>query len=801
MVKRNFQRNLVISVIGATIIGISILYFPQLQQIQIQPNEIFATIPKDTLPELSITGFVREDIKCYIKTALIAEYTNGRKAEVSRSSFVGGDVGVAPVALELVDRNTQEVVKNLIVEGRVRCDMANVVQDGNPTSTKTTMYGWTLYPSVVTLVPETDNLDGRTIQLNQMQKTTSQIGLRDNEEFTFVTFIIPASQIDAVYSQYTQEYKTEFRTDLVGDLKFAFNTYPQQQYQIKFSNQQLHNSFFYNVKKIAPVTVPITFANKLIEIRSIERVADGLRLDNSINKFDTSDNQRRQIKVTGVVTTWDQSQGNPNIKITFGGSTIVDGRMTFDHTEIDNQNGVFIFYVIFNQNSAEGQYNVLMTMTGRTLVSTRTIIVDNTEPPVNTDADKDGVLDANDKCPNLVGVAQYLGCPAPTVVTPPPKNETTTTQLSDQELRAKLLEGKIINLATVIYIDGTKSSFIAEGGGFLSGGTVTTLPTLEVTTNIAGQKKVIDRIEYEVLYMYSNIADGTATSLIGSNIIFTPTVVVSSVQQGTGISVEQTGATLGIGGALQRDGQVSGYGFSLGKGIIKSVNIEAITKPIITEGQARDIKELKIIASGDFTLKRQIQEKLILKDTFVSFTEFTVNNEVNPVGEPDNCPSGTTKTFDGFGKFLSCKPVTETTKTCITPERTIQCDQSYIDSFCEAGNVNQCREQDKDGDMIPDYRDDCKNDREDNVGSTTKEQTDGCPVGMVIVDGHTPPCSEIVNGVCIPTPPPPPRGGGTVCYSAGSDPCKPQIDTFTILLVGGIAFVVIAVVILVARRR
>jgi len=758
MVKKHFQRNLVIAIIGAIAIGIGIFYFPQLQQVQLQANEIFATIPADTLPQLSITGYVREDMTCYVKTSLIIEYTNGRKALVSSSPFVGGGAGVAPVALELINRNTQEEIRNFIVEGRVRCDMDNVAQDGNPTSNKSTMYGWTLYPSLVTLGLGTTNLDGKGIDINPITKTISQLGLRDNEEFIFVTFAVPASQIDALYSQHTQQYQTEIRTFLAGSLKFAFNTLPTQQYQIVFPFGSLYNHWIYNVNKIAPTTTTPLLTNELIEINSIVRSTDLLRLDSGINKLDTSNIQGRQVKVTGTIRTWDQAQGNPTIKITFGGATVRQGTMTFDHTENENRNGVFVFLHQFEQNTVEGEYKFLMEKAGRTTTSTRTIIIQNTVPVVNSDKDGDGIADAFDNCPLIVGVASNNGCPPPT--TPPP------TTPDEQTVINKMLQGKIQNFATVIFKDGTRNSFIVQDAGFLSG--VGTVTPLQVTSQVDGQKKILDRIEYEVFYTYTNSADAIATSLELTNVRFTPTVIVSSVQEKSGTSIEQTGATLTNGGAIQREGQ--GFvGVSLGKGLVRAVEFQSLTTEFITQGQAREVQALKITASGDFVLKREsITHKFILKDAFVSFPKFTIENTPDVMGEPDCQVLGLVAEYDeGTGKFVRCvePPITQ---------------------------------GDEDNDGVPDSSDKCLGVKEDGQGDNPN---DGCPFGK---GGEGCPDDEsaqtaICDGDGTGGNP---DGGGLTCSSSNPQLCNPPpIDLTTILTVGGIFFVAIAVVILVMRRR
>ena len=184
--------------------------FTQFGTPQLVPNEIFSVIPANELPLLQLAGYERQDITCFVKTTLSGQFTDGTIQEISQSMFIGGTAGVAPTSLELVRRTTGQVFQNLLIDGKVRCDF-DLVSNGN------NFFGWQVIPDVrIGLFAETNDLDGSGLILPVIQKFPTQVTLLDNTEHTFIRFSIPASQIDALYSESPAPYRTEFRTYLVG---------------------------------------------------------------------------------------------------------------------------------------------------------------------------------------------------------------------------------------------------------------------------------------------------------------------------------------------------------------------------------------------------------------------------------------------------------------------------------------------------------------------------------------------------------------------------------------------------------
>jgi len=187
-----------------------------------------------------------------------------------------------------------------------------------------------------------------------------------------------------------------------------------------------------------------------------------------------------------------------------------------------------------------------------------------------------------------------------------------------------------------------------------------------------------------------------------------------------------------------------------------------------------------------------------LVDAFVSFDKLTINNEVN--SGIKQCQEGTVPEYDIDGKIVKCSPPsTITTQTCFTNLRPegFTCSESFINNNCPTG-IATCNEPDRDGDGFPDLIDTiCPSLAEDGLG-TLEQRTDGCPLGKEVD-----PCENITTGICKP-----PNGNGNGISTGGcavgqTDPsCPPEgIDTTTLLIIGGVALIIIGVVVAIIRRR
>jgi len=360
-----------------------------------------------------------------------------------------------------------------------------------------------------------------------------------------------------------------------------------------------------------------------------------------------------------------------------------------------------------------------------------------------------------------------------------------------------ILDGEIKAIGKIVFKDNTIQSFTVGTPVFLSGaGSIT---PLQVTSTVLGESKGIERFEYELYFVLPSLADGQVTFLEDSDILFTPTVIVSSAEQRTGTAFEQQGATVGRNAQL-----INGIGsaLTLGKGLIRDINVQALVTQVdpitgakapIGEGVAKKVK-IRIDTTGDFTLQRDsIFTTLILQDSFIQFAEITIDNRVDV--PPIACRIGFQPTFDIDGKQIGCEPIPPTPTICFTPLHPLgfACGASYIGNFCpDRTDLTTCTDPDRDGDGFPDEIDPCPDDAEDGL---PPRPSDGCPADT------TPPCPEGQvcdgggdngNGG---------SGGGTACLLENPLKCLSELDTTTLLIFGAVGLLALTGIVVIARRR
>jgi len=418
------------------------------------------------------------------------------------------------------------------------------------------------------------------------------------------------------------------------------------------------------------------------------------------------------------------------------------------------------------------------------------------EPTPAPDADGDGIPDIDDLCPLEIGLARNNGCPEPPAE--PPASQATLNAL---------LRGKIVNVGTIVYSDASKEVFVGSGGITSTGnfqsqtGQVT---PLQLTAIVDSQEKVINRIEYEVLYVFPTLDEARAVLLADSDISFTPTLFVSSAQEKSGSPISQRGGIPNQGSLIQVNEQ-GFFGLSLGSGTFSASLFESLSRDFIGDGNAKPVN-LIIDTFGGFSLTKStlgVKEtvRFDLVNAFVRFAGITINNEVN--SGIKECPAGTSPDYDVDGKIIACPQTDPTTdKTCRTTLRPegFSCRQSFIDQFCPTG-INQCNEPDRDNDGFPDLIDTiCPSLAEDFKG-TEQQQADGCPLGSE--DGGDDPCATINTGACRPF-----FGandsttGGGICAEIDPRLCNPEEeDITTLLIIGGIGLIIVGVIVFAIRRR
>jgi len=213
---------------------------------------------------------------------------------------------------------------------------------------------------------------------------------------------------------------------------------------------------------------------------------------------------------------------------------------------------------------------------------------------------------------------------------------------------------------------------------------------------------------------------------------------------------------------------------------------------MITTGQSKQA-DIELVISGriDFS-DRDEQRRFFLSDSLIVLKQFTITNNVIIITELV-CTSQQLEIIDDTGKVIECITPPEGTPRCFSDERPVgtlgyACTPQDVITFCSGDRFN-CTEKDRDNDGVPDYRDKCRTLLEDGISTSGNDPDDGCPAEGVV-------CNDPSG--CIPPPPPPPP----ICTEEDPIDCPEEpLDLNTILIVGGIALLIIGVLVFVLRRR
>ena len=355
------------------------------------------------------------------------------------------------------------------------------------------------------------------------------------------------------------------------------------------------------------------------------------------------------------------------------------------------------------------------------------------------------------------------------------------------------LTGTVTGLGRIVFKDLSEETFIIGDTGFATG--AGNIQPLSVTVPRSGAEKEIERIEYEIHYRFPNTADGLATFLDDQDIIFTPTVEISSAESVVG--TPRLGVTTDLGDNAELN---SGVGFSilLSKGIFLSRDIQAIAtqvdpvtggSPPIGEGVAKDVKFI-IDARGNFDFERESQiGQFTISEAFASFQPITIDNLKGAgTGGDFACPSGQIPVRDVDGQQIGCQvPPTNDRDGDGVLDNQDQCPDD-VGTITTNGCPPSARpDDDDDGDGIPNSIDT----DDDGDGIPDTEEEEGCQVVVVGIEKICVKGDIVVAG-----------GNGKACSLSDPQNCPTaEIDFNTLLIVGGVAFIIIGVTVAVLRRR
>lgn len=683
-----------------------------------------------------------------------------------------------------------------------------------------------------------------TFQLVGGQVTTSFYATQENGQETFIkkvtrnittiprdvvnrdsiipTGTILADEIDAKLTSTKENYVTKIRAEITANMLFKSS----RTGTTSLSGQGIVQGII-TVKVHNEILDPPQPISNVVDLTSVTGGSAGTDTIDIAKEFSTI-----FIKVRGQLPQWSASEGVPNYDIfTPDGKLFAPNVLMNIAVLIDSRTNLFQFtdpsfsigtspQTGFWKVEMHSNQDIRKTDTGLPQIDTKVFKVINSAPkatvtcangtivasqdqcpegepaPTGLDSDGDGILDVDDQCPFEIGLARNNGCPEPPEL--PPASQATIDAL---------LRGKIVNVGTLVYSDASKEVFVGSGGltstGNFQSQTGQVAP-LQLTAIVDSQEKVISRIVYEVLYVFPTLNEARAVLLADSDISFTPTLFVSSVQEKSGSSVPQRGGIPNQGSLIQVNEQ-GFFGLSLGSITVQASEFELLSREFIGDGNAKPVN-LIIDTFGGFSLTKStlgVKEtvRFDLVNAFVRFAGITINNEVN--SGIKECPAGTSPDYDINGKIIACPETDPTTdQTCRTTLRPegFSCRQSFIDQFCPTG-INQCNEPDRDGDGIPDLLDTiCPSLAEDGRG-TEQQQNDGCPLGSE--GGGDDPCATINTGACRPF-----FGGdgsttgGGICTEIDPTLCNPEdVDITTLLIIGGIGLIIVGVIVFAIRRR
>jgi hypothetical protein len=368
---------------------------------------------------------------------------------------------------------------------------------------------------------------------------------------------------------------------------------------------------------------------------------------------------------------------------------------------------------------------------------------------------------------------------------PDPEDELTTEDF---------LTGTVSGLGRIVFKDLSEETFLIGDAGFGFG--AGNIQPLSVTVPREGEQKELERIEYEIHYRFPNTADGLATFLDDQDIIFTPIVEISSAQ--TVIGTPRLGQTTDLGDNAELRTDV-GFSILLSKGVFLARDIQVIVtqddpttggSAPIPEGQFRDVKFI-IEAKGDFDFERESQiGKFTIIDSFASFEPIRIDNKVGTV-QPVPCLGGQIPDFDIDGQQIGCKDpppndrdgdgVPDSQDLCPddagspTLNGCPQTDRPDDDD--DNDGINNDLDTDDDGDGIPDTEEDPEGCMNVVIGTEVI-----CVLGEIIVGGDNGNACSLTTPQFCPTP----TGG---------------LDFNTLLLFGGVGLIIVAIIVVIARRR
>jgi len=624
--------------------------------------------------------------------------------------------------------------------------------------------------------------NGQEIFIKQITRNIStQPRSAVDRQLIIPTGTISASEIDSKLTSTRENYVTRVRVVMSGDFEFMGSATGTLLNTGSATFQQILTTRVFN--EIIDPPQPISNDIRLVSVTGGNEGANTIDLDNNFSSI--------FIKVIGRLPQWDATQGVPNFDITTPKGQLFASGITMPIVErFDVAQNTFTFTrTSFNigANPELGSWTVTMhsnqdarvLTNGQPSTDSMTFrVVDSTPAPTPTPAPipTDVPSDVPDVIPDVT----------------PDVMVTVTTE--------EFLSGVIRMVGSTIYTDLSQDTFVIEEGIFASD--IGQIQPLIVTTVIAGQERVIERIEVEVYYIFPNTADATATTLEDSDINFRPTVRITGTEQRIGTPFIGTAGDLGETGKQQipfGTGTGIGNGFLLSSKAFLARDIQALgtaVDPItadvlIGEGNSAEVKFI-VDVTGDFTFSREgAIGDFTINNAFVTFSEITINN-LKGLLKDTPCLGDQVPTRDVDGQQIGCTTPPEGDRDADgVSDVADQCPDEFgtvSNNGCPAPDA--IPSPDTDGDGIPDNVDN------DIDGDGIPNDIDLDDDGDGIPDTEElPPCEQVVvvgiELICVKGTIVIGGNSGQVCSLTEPQNCPTgqlPIDLNTLLIIGGVGF-------------
>lgn len=303
-----------------------------------------------------------------------------------------------------------------------------------------------------------------------------------------------------------------------------------------------------------------------------------------------------------------------------------------------------------------------------------------------------------------------------------PTTTPTETQLTDAEIVTDLLKGRIVTIVTYNYKDNTmtdvSSDNLVNTASALTTGSILGTPTEE------GEKKELNSLTFTAYYTRSELSEVNSIQLKESGITMLPVMRVAG-QTITFDKLQITGKEIGATGKTFGGNY---HGIPLGKGILTVDKIQEKAFEFVTAGSQRDAS-LSLLTEGIVLLEKQsVPKPITIRGASITLDALTISNAKTVVAQPNCEKLGLIATTDSNGN-ITCSETGAFEEICTSTERAggFPCSSEYVDTYCARTTPITCNEPDNDGDNVPNYRDDCPSEKEDNIGEDGVGFPDGCP--------------------------------------------------------------------------